>query len=250
MEKFSLLKKYSALISILMILMLACNLSAFTRRTESTQEPAPPSPLPHDTAPTAFVSPTKTPILERYFQDDFVTLSSYWQFLQTGGSTVFETAPGNNSLRIYLPNPDTWYIGIHTAHQYSDVFVRAKFISSSSGSVGLICRYEESTGWLEYNIDTNGKYSVLQGEWLAAGIVKYTPITSGESNHLSTGSFDTEVGLYCEGDFLSLYANETIIRRVYVSSYGPPEGAAGMTFSSHGDVPLDVLVDWFQISHE
>ncbi|MBK8782923.1 MAG: hypothetical protein IPO22_14205 [Anaerolineales bacterium] len=241
------MKKYLLLIGIL-ILTIACNIGRSAPTTATATLPSPPAPA--TTTPTFIPAPTNTPVPELYFTDEFDAASLFWKFLQTGGAGSPQVAFESGALRINLPTADTWYIGLHNAYRYSDVFVRAKVSASSIGSVGLICRYDESNGWFEFNIDSGGTYSVLLGQWLAPGIAKYIPVVSSVSNQIQTGNVNAELGLFCEGNFLSLYVNDTVIRRVDVTNYGLTEGNVGIAVASYRDAPMSAIFDWVKVSAE
>jgi hypothetical protein len=235
------------------IFITACQSADATPAPESTPTaaalptPAPATSTPAIPTPTDIPPPTPIP---RYFTDDFTFPSSYWEFFQTGGtfapSAVFE----NDRLRVDIPSADTWWMGIHTAHTYTDVFVRAKVSAGTSGAVGLICRYSEAFGWYEFNVASDGTYNMLYGKWLAPEVAQYIPLVTGGSNHLNTGGLDYELGLSCRGNFLNLYANDALIRRVEVTNFGLVEGNIGITASSYREAPMIVLFDWVRVEEE
>lgn len=204
------------------------------------------SPTP-SLAPTETASPTPEPPPPLYFTDEFDSASQYWQILQTGGTGTPSTAFGNSTLRVDIPSADTWMIGIHNANTYSNVFVRTKVSINPSGSAGLICRYDEAAGWFEFNISADGMYNVLIGEWLAEGIVQYKPVVSDERNPLHTGP-DSEIGLFCDGDSLHLYVNNSLIRNLDVANYGLTGGRIGFTASSYKDAPMTAAFEWISIN--
>ena len=244
------MKKYILLIGFL-ALTAACNMGSPAPETESTPTATLlPTLVPATTTPTFTPAPTNTPIPPRFFTDEFDTASTFWQFLQTGGSGSPQTTFENGSLRIDIPTADTWYMGVHNAHSYSNVFVRTKVSASAAGSVGLICRYDEENGWFEFNISSSGTYSVLLGKWLAPGIAKYFPIASDGSNQLTIGNVNTEIGLFCEENILNLYVNGTVIRRLDVTNYGLTEGNIGVTVASHRDAPMNALFERINVGEE
>lgn len=228
----------------------ACNLPASTPDVKATSTQTPlPAPTTVSAAPSLTPAETTVPTPEPpplYFIEEFDAPSPYWEFLQAGGASALVPVIENGSLRIDTSSPDTWFVGIHTAHSYSDVFIRAKASLSPSGSVGLICRYT-SDGWYEFNAATDGTYSVLLGQWLSLGVVKYIPIIN-DNNPQWTANTTNEIGLFCEGSFLHLYVNDTLIRRVDVTNYGLTEGNAGMSASSFREVPMSATFEFVTVS--
>ncbi len=244
------MKKYLLLIGFV-ALTAACNLGFPTPQVESTpQATLPPTRIPATTTPTFIATITNTPIPPLYFTDEFDTASPFWEFQQTGGLDSPQTLFANGALHIDIPSADTWYMGIHNANAYSNVFVRAKVSANAAGSIGLICRYEESTGWFEFNINSVGTYSVLLGQWLSPGIAKYITITSDVSKHIQAGNVASELGLFCEDNILSLYVNDNLIRRLDIANYGITEGAIGITAASYRDAPMTTLFEWVRVSEE
>ena len=152
-------------------------------------------------------------------------------------------------LNIDISSPDTWMIGIHNVNTYSNIFVRAKISVNPTGSLGLICRYDESS-WFEFNVASDGTYNLLLGQWLAEGIAKYIPLTSDASNQLNSPNLNYEIGLACQDNFLLLYVNETLLRRIDVTNYGLTEGKIGITASSLKESPTTSLFEWVQVSEE
>lgn len=244
------MKKYLLLIGFL-TLTVACNIGNSAPEVESMPTTALlPTPVPATATPTFASPPTKTPIPSRYFTDEFDTASPLWEFLQTGGTGSPLTTFESGALRINIPAVDTWYLGVHNAYTYSNIVVRAKISANTSGSMGLICRYDESKGWLEFNVDSSGTYSLLLGQWLAPGIAKYIPIISDVSKHLQAGNLNSEIGLFCEENIISLYVNETLLRRLDVTNYGLTEGNIGIAAASYQDAPMSALFEWVKVSEK
>ena len=239
--------KKSFFIGFLLLTISACNLPNPSETIESplsTSEAAETTPT---ILPTEAPSPTpKPPPL--YFTDEFDTTSTYWEFLQASGTAAPNTSFQSGNLRIDITTPDTWFVGIHNGNSYSNVFVRAKTSADPTGSIGLICRYSED-GWFEFNVANDGTYSVLLGQWLSQGVVKYAPVISDLSNKI-TGETTNEIGLFCEDNFLQLYANGTMIRRVEVTNYELTEGKVGISASSFADIPMSATFEWVQVSKE
>ena len=234
----------------------ACNTPIATEPAivqPTSTEPAPTStPEPATSTPTIIPTPAATqtsapPPL--YFTDEFDTPSTHWQFLQTGGvDTPLQSSFENSALHLSTSMTEAWYAGIYTANTYSNVHVSAKVSWAPSGSVGLICRYDEKDGWIEFNLASDGVYSALYGHWLAPGIAEYKPVGSTSSGTLHLDIFDYEIGLSCQDDFILLLVNGTSVRRMDVSRFELGEGYVGVTTSSFGDAPMTADFDWFKVS--
>jgi hypothetical protein len=196
---------------------------------------------------------TSTPTLPHtpvplYFTEEFNTDLGAWASFQTGGAEESTANLENNFLRIDLPLPDTWYYAIHNAHEYSGVFVSAKFSGTPTGSLGVICNYSESNGWYEFNVASDGSYSILFGQWLAQGIAQYTPIAVDSSEYLQPGNLTYEIGLTCQNNILLPHINGKLFRKVDVTRYGLTKGKIGIDAASYEEVPMIATIDWVKVS--
>lgn len=196
-------------------------------------------------APTATSAPpTPVPL---FFTEEFNTGLGAWASFQTGGAEAPTVNFENNLLRIDFSSPDTWYYAIHNAHEYSSVFVSAKFLGAPTGSIGVICDYSESNGWYEFNLASDGTYGVLFGQWLAEGIAQYSPIATDTTEYLQAGNLDYEIGLTCQENILLLHINGKLFRKMDVTRYGLTEGRIGITASSFDEIPMIATFDWVKV---
>ena len=208
--------------------------------------PASPTPIPASPTPepTFTPEPTLTPTpLPRYFTTQFDSSLAGWSVLQAGNETLPNISTENGTLRLQMDSPYVWLYMLYGAQDYADVYIETEFINSalSPASAGLICRYSETDGWLEYNVSTDGTYNVLFGRWLSVGIVDYLPITDGTSREIRQSGEPQQIGLTCSGNILQLYINGNILRNVDVSSYILGEGKTGLAASSFENVPVVVV---------
>jgi len=237
------------------LLLASCNMPDSAPTAESTlTETIPTAIEPATTTPTFSPLPTFTQTitpLPLYFTDEFDTPSSYWQFLQTGGiDSTLQPAYENSLLHLDISAADTWYLGIHSAHTYSNVYVTAKVSASPTGSVGLICRYDEAKGWYEFNVASDGTYSALYGKWLAPGIAQYLPLGGDPSKLLQPGKLDYEIGLSCQDNGLNLYVDGVLLRRLNVDRFDLSEGNIGITVASFKAAPMAALFDWIKVEEK
>ena len=208
-----------------------------------------PSPIPATATQTLTPAPTLTPTpIPLYFTEEFNSPDTTpWTSFQTGGESTPTLAIENGLLRFDLTSSHTWYYAIHNAHQYQDVTITAKFSGPLSGSTGLICRHSES-GWLEFNIASNGTYSVLFGQQLSDGIANYFPIASDPIEYLTPDLMDYEIGLICQENFLSLIVNGKLFRKLDVSRFALTEGKVGISTASFGEGHSIITYEWFKVS--
>lgn len=229
-----------------------------------TAAPTPePSPFPTATVPassptpipaTATPEPTSTPELPptplpRFFTHEFDTSLAGWDILQAGSEAVPNVSLENSTLRLQMDVPYSWLYAIYGAEDYSDVYIETEYVNSalSPASAGLVCRYSDTDGWLEYNVLTDGTYNVLYGKWLDTGIADYLPILDGTSRDVKQSGDIQQIALTCTGTTLYLHINGTIVRSVNVSSYDLPPGKVGVTASSFENVPVIAAFNWVTI---
>jgi len=236
-----------------LILITACQSGTKIFTAESTPTvtiQAPPEPttatMTFTPVPTASITSTPTAV-PLYFTEEFNADLGAWTFFQTGGEISPSTTLENGMLRVDISSPHTWYSGIHNSNTYKDVSISTKFTGASSGSMGLICRYSES-GWYEFNIGSDGTYSVLAGQWLSDGVGQYLPIATSTSEYLQPGNMSYEIGLTCQENTLLLIVNGKLFRKLDVAHYGLTEGKIGITASSFEETPMTATFDWVKVN--
>jgi hypothetical protein len=211
----------------------------------------PPTPIPDTQTPepTPNLEFTPTP-LPRFFTNQFDSSLAGWVILQAGNDSVPNISTENSVLRLQMDSPYIWLYVLYGAHDYEDTYVETQFTNSalSPASIGLVCRYDEEDGWLEYNVSTDGTYNVLYGQWLANGIADYLPILDGTSKEIGQSGETQRIGLTCKGTTLQLYINDNIIRSVDVTRYELTEGKVGLTASSFENTPVLVAFDFVTVS--
>jgi len=232
-----------------LILITACQSADPESVAESTPTATIQPPPETATATGTFTpAPTFTPTpIPMYFTEEFNMDLNAWDSFVTGGDTTPTVNIANDMLRLDIPSPHTWYYAVNNSHEYKNVSVSAKFTATPSGSVGLICRYSKS-GWYEFNLASDGTYSILLGQLLAGGIAQYTPIATDSTNYLQAGNLNYEIGLTCQENTLLMYINGTLLRNKDVSNYALPEGRIGINAASFQEVPMNATFDWVKVS--
>jgi hypothetical protein len=238
-----------------LILITACQPATTTPVTSlfptSTPLPSPAfvfatvSPEP---SPTLELSPTPFPSL---FTEEFDSIPAGWAILQGGNESVPNIKTDNGSLILEMDSTYTWLYALYGAQDYSTVHMATQFTSRamSPSSVGLICGYSEESGWLEYNVSTDGTYNVLYGKWLSPGVVDYAPITDGTSKEIQRNGMTQTIGLTCAEKILSLFIKDKLIRKVDVTNYDVT-GKIGLAAASYENSPVTVGFDWVKVSQQ
>lgn len=207
----------------------------------------PDTPTPE---PTSTFEPSPT-ALPRFFTNEFDASLAGWVVLQAGNESVPAVNTANGSLLLQMDSPFTWLYALYGPEEYADVRIDTQFqnMAGTPASAGLVCRYGDERGWFEFNVSTDGTYNILYGKWLSVGVAEYLPVTDDGSSTLIRPSGSTQtIGLLCEADILTLYVNDTVLRRVDVERFGLAAGKVGMTASSFENTPIVVSFDWVKVS--
>jgi hypothetical protein len=211
----------------------------------------PPTPVPDTVTPQPTSTPefTATP-LPRLFTNEFDASLAGWTLLQAGSDAAPTLKTENSNLILQMDAPYTWTYAIYDAQEYEDIRIEAQFTNQagSPASIGLICRYSETDGWLEYNVSTDGTYNVLYGQWLANGVADYLPIASAGSGAIQPSGAPQGVGLVCSGTTLSLFIDQTLVRNLDISRFELTGGKIGVTASSFENTPVVAAFQWVKVS--
>ena len=185
-----------------------------------------------------------------FFTDEFDSSSAVWTISQAGNESAPNINVENSRLLIQTDSPYTWVYSLYDPQEYGDVRIDTKFVNSalSPASAGLVCRYNETDGWLEYNVTSDGTYNLLFGKWLSSGVADYLPIVDGSSNAIPQSGAELQIGLVCSGTTASLLINDTVIRNADVSRFELAGGQVGLTAASYENIPVIVSFDWFKVS--
>lgn len=216
---------------------------------QTSTPPASPGPNIQPPEPTPTLEPSPTP-LPRFFTNEFDSSLAGWVILQAGNESIPNIATENGALLLQMDSPYTWLYSLYGAEDYEDVRIDTQFQNRAGApaSVGLVCRYGEEQGWFEFNVSTDGAYNILYGKWLSVGIAEYLPVTDDGSTKLIQPSGATQIlGLTCEGDTLSLYINDVILRRVDVERFDLDDGKVGLTTASYQNVPVLAAFEWVKV---
>ena len=204
-------------------------------------------PVTDTPVPTPEASPTPFP---QFFTDEFDGSLAGWVILQAGSDATPNIKNENSRLLMQMDAPYSWIYALYGPQDYDAVRVDTKFVNNalSPASMGLICNYDETDGWLEYNVSTDGTYNVLFGKWLSSGVADYLPILDGSSNQIAQSGVEQQIGMTCSNGTLALYVNNTLIRNVDVTRYERTSGKVGITASSYENTPVIASFDSVRVS--
>ena len=246
------------LIGLLLLSACASPLGGQPATLEPTVTPAatatlpPPTPVPATATETLTPAPTLTPEPPpRFFTEEFDSAPVYWSTLYASGDTSrIKTLNQDSKLTFELDSPNAWLYAIYGAQEYEAVHIEARIESTGSTAnyMGLVCNYSEQDGWIEFNLSSDGSYTILYGKWLANGIASYMPVADGESGYINQGNATNEMGLDCLGDTLQLYINGKLFRNLDISRFGLNGGKVGLAAASFEEVPVILAFEWVKVS--
>ena len=207
--------------------------------------PAPPTPIPPTSTATP-IPPSPTPEVQEFFtekfQDGYEKNWSY--FLRSGEETDFSLSVESGGLLFALTGTRIFSYLVYQPFDYEEVRVEA--IADNRGvnnnNVTLFCRYSPDGGWYEFNVFNSGIYNAYFTKPDSAGNLNYGLIAEGGSNAIKQGKATNTYALVCKKDSLSFYINGDDLKTIPLPAYVPPGGKVGISVSSYGQVPVQVLV--------
>jgi hypothetical protein len=210
-----------------------------------------PTPVPATATETLTPPPTFTPEPPpRFFTEEFDSTPVYWSTLYASGDPGrVEILNNDSALTFEIYSPNAWTYAIYGAQEYDTVHIETSVKSTGNDNnyVGLICSYDEQEGWFEFNISSDGTYSLLYGQWLADGIANYMPIADGPSEYINVGNTANELGLECLNGVLQLFINGQLFRKIDVSRFELSGGKVGLAVASFDKLPVILAFDWVKV---
>ncbi|MBI9050649.1 MAG: hypothetical protein JEZ00_14605 [Anaerolineaceae bacterium] len=272
-------KKFFLLISILLIVSVACSFTGGKNNPEKQaevqneiiEEPTSiPEPTNAPVEPPAAeeVEPTaEEPVAEEqtgdpYYVDEFDEDTASWYTWVVAGDAsknFTQTKPG--TILFSLPSSETYAYMANENYDYEDVIVEAQMTATIYGDNGLAvaCRISED-GWYEARIHTTGQYAgsfqvyrydqALRDE----GKNPYVNIIGGlervNSVDILNGSKTNIVALRCVGDSIQPIINgvpQTLPKEVAITDDYLSSGQVGVAAMSFGNGKVEVEVDYISV---
>jgi serine protease Do len=175
------------------------------------------------------------------FEDD---LADWTYFLMSGKDENFTLEAENGKLRFDIQARDTYVYVVNNALDVADVRIDTsnENLGRNANNVSLMCRYSDR-GWYEFNIASNGEYSILKYD---NNTQSYRALWTGGSTLINMGQEVNEYAAVCQGDSLSLYINGGFVKTIKDTTI--KSGLAGISVSSFGSIPIIVEFDAFALS--
>ncbi|MAT41280.1 MAG: hypothetical protein CL609_02985 [Anaerolineaceae bacterium] len=226
---------------------------------QPTQKPEPTRQLPTiiptamsegSIADTPEPEPTEEVVLqnESFRLEEFENDISGWSWFITSGSEDKTQIYRDRGRVVFeLIDKDIYAYLMYDDYTYTDVKISTSVENrgKTPTSVSLICRYEQNSGWYEFNIGSDGLYTILRYDGtLADG--EYVFLVNGGSNQIRTGREFNNYAVSCEGETLTLWIND--IKTKTIDDSVLTEGKIGISASSYNVTPIIVEFDYVDIS--
>jgi hypothetical protein len=162
----------------------------------------------------------------------------------SGKEDNFTLEAENSRLHFDIQGSDTYVYVVNNALEVADVRIdtSTENLGRNANNISLMCRYSDR-GWYEFNIASNGEYSILKYD---ANTQSYRALWTGGSTLINMGQEVNEYTAVCQGDSLSLYINGGFVKTIKDNSI--KSGLAGVSVSSFNVTPIVVDFDAFAMS--
>ncbi len=188
----------------------------------------------------------------RFFYDEFDgPLSNLWiddVFYYTDeddpdAEPVYTIEQERGKLKFYLKTPWQYVYYLYTPQTYRNVRIDYEIENKgvNTNNIGLVCRFSDY-GYYEFIATSGGYYSIMRyyedgDKELATGGIKSIRFGTEKKNVFTA---------ICKDDYLYFIVNNVEIAKVYDDEI--EEGLAGINVSAEDVVPVQVEIDWLEIS--
>ena len=235
---------------------IASNLPA-TAVPEATAVSTPTAALAQASPTAAVDTPTvesqAQPSTESFYTEEFDgSMDSWGSFMASGLESQVNVSLDNGNLVVQLsPHEDKipWVHFINDAFNYTDVQV--EMVTTNNGNnangVSLVCRYSDR-GWYEFSVSNAGLYSIYAYDATAPEQERYDELINGGSPAIKFGHVTNTYTAICQGNELTLLANDVVVKTVTDTVYNFTEGMIGIAVSSPQTLPVDVQIESVTVS--
>jgi hypothetical protein len=262
------LKPFVFILVIMAVVSLACLGGSDTPseappvQEEPQQEPEQPEePEPAEQPEEPAEDPAPQSEAQQFFTEEFDGSNENWSFFIVDGSKDVPEFAGDDledsslftedGLLIFdLVGEYLWVYAFYDPFEYENVSMEvvAENRGVNDNNISLICRYTEREGWYEFNIANNGLYWIYHGIINSDGQVIYSKLADGGSNRVNQGKEINTYGITCEDRTLTLYINGQETRQIDDNRFVLRDGQVGISVSSFQVLPVNVEIDYIDIS--
>lgn len=183
---------------------------------------------------------TNEPFRVEEFAGDF----SWWTYFYFGEDNAdFDVYQDRERMIFEINDNDTYVYLTYGEYYYDDVEISALIENRgvNTNDISLICRYDETRGWYEFNIGSDGLYTA----YLYDVNTGYKEIGSGGSTRIKTGKEYNEYTMRCQGNELTLWINGYETNTIRNNDL--KEGLIGIGASSYNVTPVIAEFEYVNI---
>jgi hypothetical protein len=276
-------KKHIWLLSILLVLTLACSFTGSKKPTPEQAQPIlptaveqPPTAVPEPTQPppptevssnveVLLAEPTQEEQVQSdgtYYTEEFDgDTSSWYTWVAAGDPSKNFTALKPGAVTFILPSPETYAYFANEAYEYENVYVEAEITAKVFGDNGMavICRASED-GWYELRVHTTGQYAGsfevyrydqnLKNERKNPYVNIMNNIPRVNSVSILNGSKTNVIALLCVGDSITPFINgvpQTLPKEVPITDNVLKSGQVGVGGMSFGNGKVELEVEYVTV---
>lgn len=231
---------------------MACGGSAAPAATEAA--PAATEAAPSATeAPAATEAPPATEASAEdptFFTEDFSGGMDNWSQFQLGDgadeTSKLSVTAGDFGVNVAINAEQMFAYFLYVPYTYENVGLKMKSTNKGANSYQtlLVCRATDS-GWYEFAMQNDGLWYLYAFD-AAAG--KYNQIGNGGATNIKTGKETNEFGMDCVGDQIHLFVNGEELTGSPVKDTTFSEGQIGFSVASFDVIPVNVDVNFLEIS--
>jgi S1-C subfamily serine protease len=182
-----------------------------------------------------------------FYVEEFDSDLPLWTYFFFGEDNAdFELNTDNGLLTFDIADKNTYVYLTYDPYTYTDVRLDASVLNQSGTNnnfFSLVCRYDPNRGWYEFNVSSNGLWSLLRYD---ESTQKFNQLYDGGSFSIKTGQNKNVFSLECEGNKISAFINDKLMKTVTDTRIA--EGQIGISVSAFNDVPVTVSFDAMAIS--
>ncbi len=200
------------------------------------------------------VPPSQAPASQPLYTEEFdADLGASWvRFMVTGSENQVNARTDGGSLFVQL-SPDAekiprFYL-VNTSSDYSVVQLEAATANygNNANGVSLVCHYN-GENWYEFTVSNAGLYSISAYGPAAAALQGYVQLAGGGSGAIKSGQASNTYRAVCNGNELTLYVNDTLVKTLVDAKYNLKGGMIGIGVSSPQMLPVEVSFESLTIS--
>lgn len=215
----------------------------------SSTETATVAPTTTIASPTGEIATATAP---SFFTEDFGGGLDHWpQFATSGDISEMTVKASKGSLLFNLPNKPQELYAYYSPQTYGNVKIdlSAENKNQNVANVYIVCRYNESEGWYEFNIGSDGFFKILYRSWNQDKKgASFVILSDGATNRTLSGKNTNEYSVICKDRTLSLTINGRLVRSIEDNRFVLGDGNIAVGVGSLQKGPVEIQLNPITIS--